>query len=237
MNTPTHSRRSQNMQKRRTRILAETRTLLTQSGFDAVNLRDIARLADVTVPTIYNLIGNKEDLLVALFGEVLTEIESRVTSSSTTEPLAMAEAVVLESTALFADDENYYRSAFLAVEYMNQSGQHRASVAQLYNWGERLLTAGFLACEQARLLRGRIAPTRLGELIMRTFRTNCRAWAFGQITIEAFRATALIDVYITLAADAVETFHARLLKKIAAHAAAPRSPRKHGPSRPQEHKR
>ena len=237
MNIQTDSRRAQNMRKRRARILAGARKLLTQGGFEAVNLRAIARLAAITVPTIYNLVGNKEELLAALFAEVLNEIESRITSAQTTEPLALAEAVVLASTALFPDDEDYYRSAFLAVEYLNQSGEHRATVAQFYNWGEQLLTAGFLACKEARLLRERIAPTVLGELIMRTFRTNCRAWAFGQITIEEFRARALTDVYITLAADAVETFHARLLKMLTEHGAVPRSPRTQPCRRPKEHSR
>ncbi len=237
MELPQDSRRTQNMQKRRTRILAEARLLLTQGGLDAINLRELARVAEVTVPTIYNLVGNKEELLVALFSEVLTEIESRIRTGHITEPLAMAEAVVLESTAIFAADEDYYRSAFLAVEYLNQSGPHRATVARLYNWGERLLTAGFIACKDAWWLHGRIAPTLLGELIMRTFRTSCRAWAFGQISIDEFRDTALTDVYITLAADAVDTFHARLVKKIVAFNAAPRSPRSQRPPRSQEHTR
>ena len=60
--------RAHNMQKRRARILAEARGLLARGGFEAMNLRDLARLAAVTVPTIYNLIGNKEEVIVALIG-------------------------------------------------------------------------------------------------------------------------------------------------------------------------
>jgi AcrR family transcriptional regulator len=206
--------RTLNMQKRRTRILAAARQLLTNGGYDATNLRELARLADVTVPTIYNLIGNKEEVLVALALEVLTEIEARIMIGHG-EPLALAEAVVLESTGLFAEDEDFYRSAFLAVEYLDQSGPHQAKVAQIYAWGERLTTAGFLACNEARLLNGRIAPGLLGELILRSYRSSCRAWMFGQISLDEFRITALRDVYITLAADAVDTFRAILVKKIA----------------------
>jgi AcrR family transcriptional regulator len=216
MNQPADNLRTLNMQKRRARILTETRRLLTQGGVDAVNLRDLARLADVTVPTIYNLIGSKEEVLVALFSEVLSEIESRMVLARSTDPFVMAEAVVRESTSLFAEDEDFYRSAFLAVEYLDQRGAERDEVAQLYAWGERLTTTGVIACRQAGLLRGRIAPARLGELILRSYRTSCRAWAMGQITLTEFRARALNDVYITLAADAVETFRALLEKKIAA---------------------
>ena len=225
MSRPSNNLRAQNMQKRRDRLLAEARALLTVDGFEALNLRELARLAEVTVPTIYNLIGNKEEVLVALFAEVLTEIEARIRDHAAGSALARAGAVAVVSTHLFAEDENYYRSAFLAVEYLNQSGAHHDKVIQIYAWGERMATAGVVACQQAGLLAGRIAPQLLGELILRAFRTTCREWAFAQISLTEFRRIALIDIYTTLAADAVDSFHTVLVKNIAALAAASATPR------------
>ena len=216
MGRPTTNVREQNMRKRRDRLLTEARALLTVHGFEALNLRELARLAEVTVPTIYNLIGNKEEVLVALFAEVLTEIEARIRDRDIGEPLARAGAVAEISTALFAEDENYYRSAFLAVEYLNQSGAHHDKVTQIYAWGERMATDGVLACQAARLLRGRVAPSLLGELILRSFRTTCREWAFAQISLEEFRRIALVDIYLTLAADATDSFQTVLVNNIAA---------------------
>jgi len=209
--------RTANMQQRRARILGEARRMLVAGGVDGINLRALAAAAGVTVPTIYNLIGNKEDLVVALFGLALTEIETRMSAHAGTEPLEMAVAVVTESVGLFAEDEDYYRAAFIAVEHLNQSREHHANVARLYQWGERLAAAGCLACQRAGHLRGRIDAATLGQHILRNYRTNCRAWAFRRLTLQAFRDQALADVYITLAADAVETFHASLTKQINRH--------------------
>ena len=234
MGRPGLNLREQNMRKRRDRLLTEARTLLTLDGFEALNLRELARLAEVTVPTIYNLIGNKEEVLVALFAEVLTEIEARIRDRDIGEPLARAGAVAEISTALFAEDENYYRSAFLAVEYLNQSGAHHDKVTQIYAWGERMPPDGVLACQDARLLRGRIPPALLGELILRSFRTTCREWAFAQISLEEFRRIALVDIYITLAADAVPAFQSVLVDSIAAQRATSPTPRKQRPRRSKE---
>lgn len=234
MGRPTTNLRAQNMQKRRDRLLAEARALLTVHGFEALNLRELARLAGITVPTIYNLIGNKEEVLVALFAEVLSEIETRIRDHATGDALHRAGAVAEISTSLFAEDENYYRSAFLAVEFLNQSGAHHDKVTQIYAWGERMATDGVRACGEAGLLRGRIAPEQLGELILRSFRTSCREWAFAQIALEEFRRIALIDIYTTLAADASDSFHSVLVKKIAALAATSMTPRNQRPRRLQE---
>ena len=207
--------RSRNMQRRRERILRTARELLATGGFEALSLRELARRAEVTVPTIYNLVGNKEEVLVALFALAIGEIESRMRATHGTEPLALAEAVVEQSTGLFAEDEGFYRAAFLAVEALDQAGAHPDKVARLFTSGEALIRSGIDACRAAGLLRGRLPGHALAELFLRSFRTNCRSWAFGQLHISAFRRTALADLYVTLAADAVETFQAQLVRRIA----------------------
>ncbi len=219
--------RAHNMQKRRARILAEARGLLARGGFDAMSLRELARLADVTVPTIYNLIGNKEEVIVALMSEALTEIESRIVTASDDEPLVRAVAVVTASTALFAEDEEFYRPAFLAVEFLEQSGPHHDKVARLYAWGRRFIDDGIAACREAGLLRGAVKAEVIGDLVFRSYRANCRAWASAQCALAEFGRLTLLDIYLALAADAIDAFRQQLVKKISAlpapAASAPRA--------------
>jgi len=224
MRDPEISVREFNMAKRRQRILAEARRLIARGGIEALNLRKLAAAAEVTVPTIYNLLGNKEALVIALFTEALEEIEHRVRSAAHGSALASAEAVVAESTGLFAEDEQYFRSAFIALEHLDQTRAHHAAAEGVYTWGRSLILDGLDACREAGLISGQIPAAVLGDQILRGYRTSCRAWAFGQLSIEEFRASALSDVYTCLAADAVETFHARMVRKIAALANSAATP-------------
>jgi AcrR family transcriptional regulator len=207
------------MAQRRERILRGARELLSVGGFEALNLRQLATRAGVTVPTIYNLIGSKEAVIVALFTAALVEIESRVETHRARAPLELAESLVTESLGLFAEDEDYYRAAMLAVEHLYQGPDAHHAVVRLNAWGERLATAGCAACAEAGLLRRRIPTDVLGRHILRAYRTHCRAWAFRRLDRASFTALALTDVYITLAADAVDTFHATLSHRIAGLAA------------------
>ncbi|HMM74254.1 MAG TPA: TetR/AcrR family transcriptional regulator [Gammaproteobacteria bacterium] len=208
--------RARNMQKRRARILAEARGLLARGGFEAMNLRELARLADVTVPTIYNLVGNKEEVIVALMSEALAEIEARIGTADKVEPLERAVAVVTASTALFAEDEDFYRPAFLAVEYLEQSGPHHDKVARLYAWGRRFIDEGIAACRDAGLLRGDVRPAVLGDLVFRSYRSHCRAWAGGHCSLAEFARLTLLDIHLALAAAAIEAFRPPLVKRITA---------------------
>jgi AcrR family transcriptional regulator len=203
------------MESRRRAILGAARQMLAAGGVDGLNLRDLARTAGVTVPTVYNLVGNKEEIFVALYSAILDEVGERI-SARTSDPLALAEALTVEVADLFAGDESYYRSAFLAIDHVHRIKVAPPSVGRLYRRGERLLAAGIAACSAAQLLRGRIAAKKMVALVSHAFNENLRDWAAGLATIERFRSAALADLYIALAADAVETFHARLVAKLAA---------------------
>jgi AcrR family transcriptional regulator len=61
------------MAERRSRILAAARALISAGGFDGLTMRQLADEARVSVPTVYNLIGNKYLLLEALVKEQFAE--------------------------------------------------------------------------------------------------------------------------------------------------------------------
>ena len=212
-----NSVRGRNMQKRRARILAEARGLLAAGGFEALNLRELARSAEVTVPTIYNLIGKKEEVLLALAAGVVSEVETRINPTNNTDPISLATAVVEESVQLFREDEAFYRAAFLAVEWLDHVPQQHQEVARLFAWVGSLLRPGISACREAGLLRGRVPVEAMTKLSTRNYRMNCRGWALGHCSLDEFRDHAICDLYIVLAADAVDRFHAHLLRKISEH--------------------
>ena len=80
---------------RRARILLRARELMGQGGYEGLSLRKLAAAAEVTVPTIYNLIGAKEQILVELFRHWIAEIEAALDKIEANQPLALAEAITL----------------------------------------------------------------------------------------------------------------------------------------------
>ena len=86
------------MEKRRVRILAEARKMLAKGGFDALKLRDLAEASDITVPTIYNLIGNKTDILKTLvmgsFAEYEASMEKKLPCPAEQLPALMIDTLM-----------------------------------------------------------------------------------------------------------------------------------------------
>jgi hypothetical protein len=83
--------RERNKAKRREGILDAALELFGTAEIQSVNLDQIAARAEVSLPTIYNLVGTREQLLVALIGRViegLVETLSEKASEDDTDPIA-----------------------------------------------------------------------------------------------------------------------------------------------------
>ncbi|MGH9362599.1 MAG: TetR/AcrR family transcriptional regulator, partial [Thermoanaerobaculia bacterium] len=64
--------------ERRARILAAARELIAERGYEGLTMRDLAHASRVSVPTLYNLFGGKQAILL---GE-LEETFERVVAST-----------------------------------------------------------------------------------------------------------------------------------------------------------
>ncbi len=206
--------RAINMQKRRDRILTEARRVIAEHGYDALNTRDLAKAAGVTAPTLYNLIGNKDQILVALFLEAVERVEERLTPFENARPLDMAEAIVVQSAELFAGDENYYKAAIIAGDRMGRNPV-QTQAADLINARSSEMAAKACRAAQAEgLLRGNISASAMGEQMYVCYRVPFRDWAFGLVDLDEFARIALRGFYMCLASDAVDTFRQQLLTKL-----------------------
>jgi len=70
-------------EERRERILEAARLLIADRGYDAVTMRDLAEKSLVSVPTLYNLFGSKNELLFAAVEYYFADL---VGNAETVEP-------------------------------------------------------------------------------------------------------------------------------------------------------
>jgi AcrR family transcriptional regulator len=64
--------------RRQETILGAARALIVERGVDKLVIADVAERADVSVATIYNLIGTRDRLLIALLDDVAQQVRTRL---------------------------------------------------------------------------------------------------------------------------------------------------------------
>lgn len=198
--------------QRAERILDHARSMIAEAGFDALKIRELAARAELTVPTIYNLIGGKSEILARIIEALVERLHEVQNQSDFDDIEAGFEHQITRLADVFAQDEDFYRAAFVA-------GDRSGLFEQQSDHGifARSLQQPVDACKAAQaegLLKGEISAEQLGRQVYDSYRLARQDWANGYFDLEGFRDQALTGVFLSLAADAAPAFRERLLRRI-----------------------
>lgn len=177
--------------QRRARILAATRMLIARGGFQCVTIRNIADLSGLSVQTIYNLVGNRTQVLEAAVDEYIatTTKEARNLPAYPNIFIALADLVWMK----VVENPEYSRHATISYNSLDQTFDHvhRRQARAL----KRLLQRHY----------GEIASTKGSDLnilanhITLLIGATALEWARGKITLPQLRYR-FSSVYATLLA-------------------------------------
>jgi AcrR family transcriptional regulator len=205
--------RLRNMDARRQRILDEACHLLAGGGTGGLTLRALAENSGVTVPTIYNLVGCKDQVVTALIAGALDRLDEALPGPPTVRGIGRAEAAVATSAALFLGEPGRYGAVFRALQEM----QGRPDDLVL---GPLFRRAGEVYCQAVREaqhdgdLHGRLRPVPLGHHILHAQIESFRLWGVGTFAAPVVRARAFYALYVSLLADAAKPVRKMLLERV-----------------------
>lgn len=205
--------RAQNTAARKKRILAAARRLIVSEGLEGLSMRKLAAEARLSVRTLYNLIGSREEILRALVSSGMDEMDAVLEATTPlSDPIARARAVILVSAEHFIADPDAYRPVLLA---LYREGTSMGGDA--FALGERAATMQRVAIEAAMsegLLRRDVDPMMLGWQIFLSWAQAMQAWAGGIIDDAGFRALALYGLYSALLGVAQEATRPQILGEL-----------------------
>lgn len=210
---PGHATRQLNKELRRQRILDVARELIASQGFDAFTISELASRSGVSIPTVHNLFGKKNDIVLELFRELVARIDQVLGEPELLDPIASTEKFIDSLLALYSADEAFYRAAFLGGERLGLF-EHEMSDGIF----KKSLDVAERLCTQARdqgYLAGRLDSSWMAEQLFNTQRMARQDWVSGYIGLARYRKQVLIGMLITYAADATPEFHERIREKIA----------------------
>ena len=208
-----HATRQENKARRMERILSEARNLIAEEGFDALTISEVAVRSEVTIPTVHNLFGKKNDLVLAIFRGLVDNVEAVLSGPELADPIAASEAFIDRIVALYRSDEVFYRAAFVGgerlglFEHETSGGVFAKSVAVAEGLCARALAEGYL--------RGQIARTLLAQQLFNAQRLPRQDWVSGYIDLDTYRQQALASMLLTFAADATPVLHERISERLA----------------------
>jgi AcrR family transcriptional regulator len=193
----------------RRRIIDAARRLIEADGLDGLSMRELAAEADVSVRTIYNVVGQKDDVITALVQASFDAIDERLETSSVTDPIERIWQTV--TTSVDAYCQTVPRAIIAAV-----ITDLRLNAAIAPRWhGRQIVLDAIDGAVRAGALRDDIAPARLVDQAGPSHAHRLHQWAVGAIDDASLRASVLYAYDVSLLAVARPRARTRLLEHIA----------------------
>jgi AcrR family transcriptional regulator len=211
--------RVRNMDARRQRILDAASCMLAKGGLAGLTLRALAGKAGVTVPTIYNLVGAKEQVVAALIESALDGMDAALAAVPALRGIARAQAAVHANAELYFSDPERYGALFRAMQDV-QANPDESSLDVLFRRAGDVFCLAVREAQADGDLHGRLKPVPLGHHILHAQIETFRLWGIGALPEPMVRARALYALYVSLLADATKSTRRVLLDEIRAFEAA-----------------
>jgi AcrR family transcriptional regulator len=200
--------------ERRSRIIAAARELVVKHGYDGLTMRDLADKARVSVPTLYNLFGSKDAILVAGLERTAVVIASRIRMHEHESFFARGMAAFEAGMDLIEEQPEFFR----AVMRMFLTSPETSPMRQRVEDGYVAIMAGNLrAAKQAGQLLDWVDPEIVARHMHAQYMACFLGWGLGEIDGPSFRAAALSGICLLLMGVTTGAFHAEVearLKKL-----------------------
>jgi AcrR family transcriptional regulator len=189
--------RERNKAKRRDAVLDAALDLLDQPGTEAPTTEQIAEQAEVSVATVYNLVGTREQMLVALVDRLISGVTGPARDRpSDRDPIgALREGMVATVDLLTSRSTAHRRVVLQLTAAANPDLHTKLSPSTLF--AEAIRRA-----QDRNVLRGDLDADALALQIYLSFNGALLRWATGALTDERFETAVLHGLAVVLAASA-----------------------------------
>jgi AcrR family transcriptional regulator len=194
--------------ERRERILAAAQELIRTKGIVGLSMRALARKAEVSLATPYNLFGSKGAVLHALRLTVLEKLQYEMDQLRSQDPLEDLLHIAQLGAATYASDPRFYRTLMSALMASN-IGIHDG---ELETGSVRLWQRPVEAAIRGGLLRADADPEFVARDLVISFLGVLDLWVRSVLDGEGLRSQLLYAFTLTLLGLSTDASRPKLLK-------------------------
>lgn len=189
--------REVNCEARRQRILETTRRLIASGGMRALTMRSLAAGARLSVTTLYNLIGGREEIINALIGDSIDRMDRILEREAPLEdPLQRCRAIITVSIDHVVENKKFFQPLTMAL--YDAGDRENVPPRPISNRATRMQSLAIREAISQGLLTDLLDPEVLASQIYHGWEIAYSHWGRGVVDEVGFRAQALYGLYVAL---------------------------------------
>ena len=200
------NRREANVAARRLRILESARALLQEAGPEGLSMRKLARQAGLSVTTLYNLLGSREEILQALIQDSVGRLEAPATDTgvgASRDPLLRASRA-MEGILRYVVDNGDLLRPLIVADFRTGSWArlNEQDEGEHFRSSKDAIRAAITEALADGQLRNIVGQQFLEVQLHVGWELALDQWAYGVLDDEVFRLKSLCGFHMALLAFA-----------------------------------
>ncbi|HEY5925642.1 MAG TPA: TetR/AcrR family transcriptional regulator [Kofleriaceae bacterium] len=196
--------------ERRARIGKVAKQLVAERGYEGLTMRELAQKARVAVPTLYNLFGSKDAILVAELEASAVRVASQLRVGGDSF-FARGMAAFEAGMQLVEEAPDFYRACMHMFLTSPETADMRHRIEDAY---VAIMAGNLTAAKAAGQLADWAQPTIVARHMFAAYSAALIGWCIGEFDLATFRLAALSGVCHLLAGVARGPFAADVEAKI-----------------------
>jgi AcrR family transcriptional regulator len=188
--------------RRKERILQAAKRLLAEGGIEALSARKLAAEAEVSVRTLYALVGSKAQVLEAVMQQNHDRVLADMLDFDEQHPIDRMFAFVDSTYRIIAEDVAAQKALMRVLMTLYYEGRLSPHPWWLLSTEKSWMDGAVVDATRRRVLLDDFAPGLIGDLLMKIYLANLRDFLFDKCSLTSFRERTEFDFCCVLAGAA-----------------------------------
>lgn len=179
--------------------------IVSERGIEGLSINQIAEQAQVSVATLYNLIGSLHDIIDQLVANLFEDFQRHLEKNDAhSSPELIFEDFIDANYQFLHANERRNRAGLLAIFHISIAGGRSRLSAAVTRDNQDILTRAVLECQKAGLIKTAVNGKLLAEQMVFVHGMLLESWAAKVICLERFRLTCSFHIWSLVRAWAEE---------------------------------
>jgi AcrR family transcriptional regulator len=185
--------------RRKERIIESAKKLLASGGLEALSLRRLAEDAELSVRTLYSLVGSKEQVLVAVMQHNHDRVLADLLDIDEQHPVGKLIAFVDSTHRIIAEDAAAQKPLMRVLMTLYYEGRLGPHPWWLLSTEKGWMDAAVAEAMHRGMLSRDIPALLVGDLLMKLYLSNLRDYLFDRSGLDEFRERTVFEFWFSLA--------------------------------------
>jgi AcrR family transcriptional regulator len=192
--------------RRKQQIIQAAKHLLAEGGIEALSTRKLAEAAELSVHTLYALVGSKNAILEAVMADNHNRVLADILEVDEQNPIDKIFAIVDSTYRIILEDSATQKPLMRVLMTLFYEGGLNPNPWWMLALEKGWMTSAVAEAMRLKLIRADYPAAAVADMLMKLYLANLREYLYDKVSLETYRTATNFEFWFCLSNLATDRF-------------------------------